>query len=450
MHHPCLHTRRDFLRTTLLGGALTWTVPTFLADTFSTLHAAAFDSATQIATGKDAPILVLLQLAGGNDGLNTLIPYANDFYYQARPTLAVKPGDVLKLDGQVGLHPSLVGFKALYDSGNLGVIQGVGYPNPNRSHFRSTEIWETASDSGRNVHYGWIGRYFDNACSGSDPTVGVSISSEMPQAFWSPLPKGVALRNPGSYRFDSGRRAGMSDDLTEAYYKELNLADGSNGDHSPGDMEGASIGKLSSGSMTAGASESPLRFIERTALDAQVSSDKILSITKAGQNRVVYPQSALANDLKLVARLIDGGLSSRVYFVSQGSYDTHRGQAGTHPRNLKDLGDALLAFCNDLKAQRNFDRVVVMTFSEFGRRVHENGSGGTDHGTASPQFIFGGRVKAGLAGAYPSLDPAGLDHGDLVHTVDFRSVYAGLLENWLKTDSQPVLQGRFQPLSMVV
>lgn len=447
-HPACIHTRRDFLRTTLLGGALTMTVPTFLADTFSSLHAAALDSPVQAVTGKDAPILVVLQLAGGNDGLNTLVPYANDFYFQARPRIGIPAASVLKLDGNVGLNPGLAGFKTLFDEGHLQIVQGVGYPNPNRSHFRSTEIWETSSDSGRNEKYGWLGRYFDNACAGADPTVGVAIGGETPQAFWTPTPRGITLKNPDTYRFNSGRPGMDGQDLTETTYKELNMSDHADGGAAGDSASGSSIGMIGSGAPGGKDVGSPLSFIERTALDAQVSSDKILAVSKAAQNQVAYPGSALANDLKLVSRLIAGGLTSRVYFVSQGGYDTHTNQVATQQRNLQDLGDALLAFCNDLKAQGNFDRVMVMTFSEFGRRVGENASGGTDHGTASPQFLFGGKVRGGLAGAYPSLDPAQLDHGDLVHTVDFRSVYAGLLEKWLQTPSEPVLQGKFAPFAV--
>ena len=175
-----LQTRREFLRRTVLGSALTWTVPAFLADTFSALQAQAADSATQIATGKDATILVVLQMAGGNDGINTVVPYANDFYLKARPRIGLKADDVLKLSDDIGLHPALKGFKDLYDGGELSVIQGVGYPNPNRSHFRSTEIWQTASDADQIEKYGWLGRYFDNACAGADPAVGVTIGSQLP------------------------------------------------------------------------------------------------------------------------------------------------------------------------------------------------------------------------------------------------------------------------------
>jgi uncharacterized protein (DUF1501 family) len=175
-----LHTRREFLRSTALGGALSWTLPTFLANTFSALQAGAADRATQITTGKDSPILVVLQMAGGNDGLNTVVPYQNDHYLRARPKIGLGEAKILKLNDELGLHPNLTGFKDLYDAGQLSVIQGVGYPNPNRSHFRSTEIWQTASDASEFAKYGWLGRYFDNACAGCDPTVGVSVAVPSP------------------------------------------------------------------------------------------------------------------------------------------------------------------------------------------------------------------------------------------------------------------------------
>jgi uncharacterized protein (DUF1501 family) len=180
MHPPLLTTRRDFLRTTLLGGALSWTVPSFVAQTFGALHAQADGALTQITTGKDGPILILIQLAGGNDGLNAVVPYTNDFYYRARPTLGIKPDQVLKLSDTLGFNPALAGFKSLFDAGRLSVVNGVGYPNPNRSHFRSTEIWQTASDEDRYLTDGWLGRYFDNACAGCDPTVGINIGDLLP------------------------------------------------------------------------------------------------------------------------------------------------------------------------------------------------------------------------------------------------------------------------------
>jgi uncharacterized protein (DUF1501 family) len=439
-----LQTRRQFLRTTVLGSALTWTVPAFLADTFAALHSEAAGTATQIVTGKDATILVVLQMAGGNDGINTVVPYSNDYYYNARPKLGLSPQQVLKLNSEIGFHNALTGFKNLYDGGHLAVIQGVGYPNPNRSHFRSTEIWQTASDANKVEKYGWLGRYFDNACAGCDPTVGVDIGGQTPQAFFAKTPTGINLTNPQSYRFMSpGRfRPGQVDLLEESYEKMNGMPDAT-----PDVNSGGSIGALASGMPQPGGSV--LHFIERTALDAQMSSEKIRDITARVKNQASYPATKLAGDLKLIAQLIAGGLPTRVYYASQGGYDTHINQAGTQDRLLKELGDAVNAFVNDLKAQGNLQRVLVMTFSEFGRRVAENASGGTDHGAAAPLFIVGDKVKGGLLGRYPSLAPQDLFEGDIKFTVDFRNVYADVLESWLRTSSAPILGRHFEPLQLV-
>ena len=436
-----LQTRREFLRRTVLTSALSWTVPTFLANTFSALQAEAANQATQVVTGRDSTILVILQMAGGNDGLNTVIPYSNDFYHKARTRIAISAKEVLKLDDKVGLHPGLTGLKELFDGGELSVIQGVGYPNPNRSHFRSTEIWQTASDSNRVEKYGWLGRYFDNACAGCDPAVAVSIGRQMPQALAAKAPKGISLENPANYRFiSSGRRGSGKEDLMEQAYRELNDDDAS-------DNSGSSIGGLAG--PTAKPGGSVLDFIERTALDAQLSSDEILSISSRTKNQADYPASQLGNSLKLVAKLIGGGLPTRIFYVSQGGYDTHTNQTGTHARLLKDLGDSVKSFRDDLKAQGNFNRVLLTTFSEFGRRVSDNASGGTDHGAAAPMFVIGEEVKAGLLGRYPSLAPKDLFQGDLNYTVDFRTVYASVLENWLKTDSSVILGKHFDPLAVI-
>jgi uncharacterized protein (DUF1501 family) len=442
-----LHTRREFLRRTVLGSALAWTVPAFLADTFSALQAQAAESATQTVTGKDATILVVLQMAGGNDGLNTVVPYANDFYRRARPKIGLQAGDILKLNDEVGLHGALTGFKELYDGGQLSVVQGVGYPNPNRSHFRSTEIWQTASDSERVEKYGWLGRYFDNACGGADPAVGVTIGSQLPEAFFAAKQKGICFNNPQNYRFIANGNA------AEESYRKLNELEssgpGMTPDEGAGEMlnSGGSIGQLPAGMpMTGGRA---IDFISRTALDAQHSSDEIRGVAARVQNQADYPASPLAGSLKLVARLIGGGLPTRVYYVSQGGYDTHTNQLPTQQRLLQDLGNSLKAFVADLRAQGNLQRVLVMTFSEFGRRVSENANGGTDHGAAAPMFLVGHQVKAGLLGKYPSLAPQDLFQGDVKYNVDFRSVYAGVLEHWLQTKSLPILGRQFPPLAVV-
>ena len=446
MNEISLQTRRQFLRTTVLGSALSWTVPAFLADTFTALHSQAADSATQIITGKDATILVVLQMAGGNDGLNTVVPYANDFYHRARPKLGLTAQKVLNLNGEIGLHGAMTGFKELFDSGNLAVVQGVGYPNPNRSHFRSTEIWQTASDAVKVEKYGWLGRYFDNCCAGADPTVGVTIGSQLPEAFFAKTLTGICFNNPQNYRFmANGRRSPDGTDLTEAAYEKMNEADMSGA--APDENAGGSIGALAAGMPMQGGKA--VDFIERTALDAQVSSDEVRKIADRVQNQATYPASQFGNSLKLVAKLIGGGLPTRVYYVSQGGYDTHTNQIPTQQRLLGELGDSVKAFVDDLKAQGNLPRVLVMTFSEFGRRVSENANGGTDHGAAAPMFIVGNKVKAGLLGTYPSLAPQDLFEGDVKYNVDFRNVYAGVLESWLKTKSAPILGRPFEPLQLV-
>lgn len=444
MNYP-LKTRREFLRNTLLGGALSWTVPSFLAHTFATLEAEAADRATQIVTGKDSAILVVLQMAGGNDGLNTLVPHANDHYFRARPKLAIKADAVLKLNDEVGLHPGLNGFRSLYDGGNLGVIQGVGYPNPNRSHFRSTEIWQTACEADRVEKYGWLGRYFDNCCPGADPTVGVAIGSQMPQAFAAKTPTGISLQNPQSYRLGSGNPESGTLNPLDRSLREMNQPEAGMA-HASDENSGDTIGAVNGKTRLTG---SVLDYLERTALDAQVSSDEIRRITRQVQNQATYPVSPLANGLKLIARLIGGGLPTRVYYVSQGGYDTHTNQTGTQARLLRDLGDSVKAFVDDLKAQGNFPRVLLMTFSEFGRRVGENANGGTDHGAAAPMFLVGQKIKAGLLGTYPSLASEDLFNGDLKYTTDFRRVYAAVLEEWLKTSGEPILGKKFDRLEIV-
>ncbi len=446
-YSPSFKTRREFLRQTVLGGAMTWTVPAFLAETFSVLQSHAAGSERQQVTGKDATILVVLQMAGGNDGLNTVVPFGNDNYHRSRPRLRLQPDGVLKINETLGLHPSLAGFKSLYDQGWLSVVQGAGYPNPNRSHFRSTEIWQTASDADRVEAYGWLGRYFDHACSGSDPTIGINIGHQIPLAFAAPRPMGVTLENPERYRFVDTDRPGPGErDTSEATFRKLNRTDYVMAADEDGPASGATVSAVAGSRPQTG---SALDFIERVALDAQVSSDAIRAVSRRVENLAPYPASALSNSLKLVARLIGGGMSTRVYYLSQGGYDTHTNQAATQTRLLQDLGDSVKAFMEDLKAQGNHERVLLMTFSEFGRRVAENANQGTDHGAAAPLFLAGAKVKAGLLGAYPSLAPADLFRGDLRFTVDFRSVYAGILERWLHVASAEVLGRAFVPMACV-
>lgn len=432
-----MKTRRDFLRSTVLGASATWTVPMFVDRTFADLDLGARDLATQAVTGKDDTILVVLQLAGGNDGLNTLAPYADDEYHRARPQIAKNEKQIIKLSDHVGLNRSMPFLGGLFKEGNLGVIQGVGYPNPNRSHFVSTSIWETADLSNRSST-GWIGRYFDNACMGADPTVGISLNKTQPEAFGATRNPGVCLSSPGLYRWLHG---GGEKAQAEEFFASLNSPDQEEEpvDGSSIDMLGGKVGGIEG--------ESNLAFLERVAMDARVSSAKVLELAAKHRTRVKYDGTPIARSLNMVSRLIAGGMPTRVYYVSHGGFDTHNRQVNSHDRLLGQLDSALKSFFSDLKEQGNSKRVVLMTFSEFGRRVAENASAGTDHGRASCQFILGEGVKGGLYGSHPSLTD--LDKGDLKHTVDFRGVYATLLEKWLKTPSKPVLGGDFKKLGFL-
>jgi len=435
MKEPSLQTRRAFLRSTLLGGAMTWTVPSFFHLTMRSLYAETLDVGTAPRTGKDDTILVVLQLAGGNDGLNTLVPWNNDFYYKARPRLALPGSSLLRVNDELAFHSALTGMQALFEEGKLAIIQGVGYPNPNRSHFRSMEIWQTASDADRSESLGWIGRYFDHQCAGEDVTVGVHVGSTPPQAFAARMPKGITVPAGGAMgrRGPARGREGLMQVRDDA---EMAL-------------DGGSIDMFGGGGQPAHGFAHPLDFLERTQLDAQVSSEQIGSILRGAPADTAYPGSRLGSDLQTVGRLIGGGMTTRIYYVSQGGYDTHANQAGAHDRLLRELGDALHAFAQDMERQGNFERVVIMTFSEFGRRVQENANGGTDHGAAAPVFITGGAVKGGLYEKMPSLNPADLWRGDVQHAVDFRSIYATLLERHLASPSQPVLGRPFDLLDFI-
>ena len=437
-----LHTRRKFLRTSMLGAAASWTLPVFLEKTFFALDALAADAMTQATSGRDDTILVVLQLAGGNDGLNSVVPFVDDAYHRVRPKLALPPDKILKLDSEIGLNPRLTGLKSLYDSGQLAIVQGVGYPNPNRSHFRSTEIWQTASDANRVKNEGWLGRYFDNCCSGTEPTVGVAISEQSPQAFSAKIPTGVTFSHPEQFRWKASIGAdGKPLSEEEAFYRQLIGGAEEKPSLAP---DGNSISSLPGKFHNDATTED---FLRRTALDAQLSSDKILAIARKYKSNVPYPQTPLGASLNLIGRMIAGGLATRVYYASQGGFDTHAGQIGSHDRLMAVVNQAIAAFVADLKQQGNFERVLLMTFSEFGRRVAENANNGTDHGTAAPMFLLGGRVKPGLFGKQPSLTD--LDNGDLKFNIDFRSVYASVLDNWLGAPSQLVLGRKFSTLPIV-
>ncbi len=427
------------MRSAVLGASATWTLPGFVDRTFAELGEEAGDRSVQFATGKDETILVVLQLAGGNDGLNTLVPFGDDEYYKARPKLAKREKDLIRIEEGLGLNAAMPFMGSMFKEGRLGVVQGVGYPNPNRSHFVSTSIWETADTANRS-NTGWLGRYFDNACEGADPTVGMSFNKTTPESFGAMRNPGVSLSSPELYRWIHGGGQKLQ---AEEFFAELNQPM-----EEDAPVDGGSINMAAGGKVGGLAGESNLDFLERVALDAQVSSKKILELAAKHKITVRYDGTPISRNLNLVSRMIAGGMATRVYYVSHGGFDTHNGQMNSHDRLLGQLDSALKSFFTDLKEQGNDERVMLMTFSEFGRRVSENSSVGTDHGKASCMFVAGGGVKGGLYGAYPSLTE--LSQGDLAHTIDFRSVYADVLSGWLNAPNvSKIVGGDYQPLGMI-
>ncbi len=386
--------RRDFLSRSALV-ALAPTVPMFLA---RSLRAA--------VPQRDGRVLVVVQLSGGNDGLNTVVPFKDEGYLKNRKALRLPEKQLLKINDQTALHPALGDAMKLLESKRLTIVQGVGYPNPNRSHDRSMAIWQTARfDAEDHNGNGWLGRALDADAS---PSLFIGTSA---------LP--IALR---------GRRSAAS---TLSRLEEFNLM---------GDA--AAVRTMVS---TPAAEDLPA-FIHRSFLDAYTTCDRLADVARVQSGGVSYPGSDLANRLQLIARLLKTGFAARVYYTSQGGYDTHAAQLFSHANLLRELGGALRAFLDDLAAAHLAERVAVLVFSEFGRQVRENASAGTDHGTAAPVLLAGAGVQSGLVGTPPNLL-------DLVGnapkmTMDFRRVYATILEDWLGVSSKDALGGAFERLPL--
>ncbi len=428
-----ISTRRVFLQKGMTLLAVSATIPTFLDQTVLALNDPQDTKRTQQPTGKDGKILVVVQLSGGNDGLNTVIPYADDVYFRSRPNIAHDPKTVLKLDDYIGLHPNLQPLREMADKNLVSVVQGVGYPNPNRSHFRSMDIWHTARPDIDVATSGWIGRYFDNACPGCDPHVGVAVGDQLPLAMRGDKTIPLSFDKAENYRYNGP-------DIQR--YQKLNSGTGS-----LAVAPTTNHGQDARGTKTITPS-SQLDFLTRTAMDAQISSNDILTMTRGHMPSVNYPPSEFGQGLRTVAAMIKGGLPTRVYYVTLGGFDTHAGERGRHDQLMTQFAAGVSSFWQDLKEQRNDQRVLMMTFSEFGRRVASNASGGTDHGAAAPMFLFGPACKQVVVGKHPSLND--LDQGDLKFTTDFRSVYATILQSWLDTPSKPILGQQFPLLNGVV
>ena len=403
--------RRDFLRNTGLV-ALGLNAPLFISRT-------ALAAPPGHKAGAKSTILVVVELNGGNDGLNTVIPFKDPLYAKYRPTLAQPVAQIKKLNDELGLHPQLSGLADLYKDGALCVVQGVGYPNPDQSHFRSMDIWQAGSTA-ENLTDGWIGRALRRMPAG--PSFHLKSANER-----APLAlDGAAVRVPS---------------ISSLQDFQLQLAATSGADKQA--QQAVIEGSAKPGTGRPGL----LDFVQRTASHTYASSRRLAEIGKNYQPKETYPQTALANKLKLAAQLIDAEIGARVFYVSLGGFDTHSSQAGQHANLMQQLSGAVTAFYKDLAARGHKDRLLVMTFSEFGRRAKENGSKGTDHGSAAPMFLLGGKVKSGVVGAHPSLEK--LPMGNLQHHTDFRSVYAAVLDGWLGVSSKEVLGNTFKPVGVL-
>jgi len=410
-------TRREFIQKGLTIVAMGSTAPSFLTRT-ALVMANPFDIA-QVTSRPGVPddnILVVVQMGGGNDGLNTLVPLNDDAYYRARPRLAIPRREVIQVSSEFGLHPKMGKFKEMLDRGVAAVIQGVGYPNPSRSHFKSMEIWHTADPEGRVMRVGWIGRYFDSKCPVCvEPTAGVNVGSSMPLAMRADGGQGVALENPDTFQWMPSLE-GVGAREERELFKLLNAP----APNEPGTID----------------------FLRHTAMNAVLSSERVREAVRQYKGGIDYPNNRFSYSMRLIAQMIAGRLPTKVYYAHMTGFDTHASQQGVHDTLLEQLSTGVDAFYRDLEVQGNADRVLVVAFSEFGRRVAENGSGGTDHGTAAPMFVFGKRVRPGIHGRQPSLTD--LTDGDLRHGVDFRSVYATVLDRWLGTDPSKILGSEFE------
>lgn len=396
-----LFKRKQFLQIGSLATA-TLMLPKFLK---------AFEQNHTVPPGNK--VMVVLQFSGGNDGLNTIIPIRNDIYYKERPSLGITRDKALQLTDEAGINPALPFFKELFDEGNLGIMNNVGYPNPDRSHFRSMDIWQSASDSSEYVSTGWLGRYLDAQCNGCDkPTQALEVDDVLSLALKGDNMKGLALTDPKK----------LFNTSNEKYFKQISAAH----EHE----------------------EAAVDYLYKTLSETLRSADYIYQQSRLHPTSQTYPATELGRSLKTISSLIMSDINTKVYYLSLGSFDTHVNQENQQGRLFGQLNYAINAFVKDLKKNHRFEDVTIMTFSEFGRRVAQNASGGTDHGTANNMFFIGGGLKQkGILNAMPNLND--LNEGDLKHTVDFKSVYATMLHNWLGADDEKILGGKYEIMSFV-
>jgi uncharacterized protein (DUF1501 family) len=395
--------RREFIKNSALASSL-FMVPSFVK---------AFEDVAKKSLGFKK--LVIVQLSGGNDGLNTVVPYNNDLYYNQRPSLAIDKNELLNINGDVGFHKNLAPLKNLFDQGYMSVINNVGYPNPDRSHFRSTDIWQTASDSNEYLQTGWLGRYID--IYGKKPFNGIEVDDSLSLIMKGQNINGIATKNP--QLLFSNTQTPFFKKVLKEQEKETHL------------------------------SEHNLGYLYKTMIEANSSAKHIFQNSKTYKTTVEYPKNPFAEQLKTTAKLINSDVQSQVYYVSMGGFDTHTGQAARQNKLLDMYSQSMELFVKDLEKSDTFKDTLILTFSEFGRRVKQNASGGTDHGTANNVFVIGKNLKKpGLYNKLPDL--ADLDkNGDLKYAVDFREVYATILNNWMEVDDKKILNKTFSKLDFI-
>ncbi len=408
-------TRRDFLKAGTAAAVAAAALPPWV-----TRAAAATQHAAVGSSYGDGTVLVVVQMSGGNDGLNTVVPYGMDGYRKNRPAIGIASDKVLPLTERVGLHPDMTRLWERYQAGQVAVIQGAGYPEPNLSHFRSTDIWLTAVPDGYSNN-GWLGAGL-KAAGAVDPLAAISVTDGLSAAFRGGGINVPAIANVQQYQFRTDPRY-PNDRAARLDY--VHWIYGQGGSSRPGEA-----------------------YVANEGATMLTTTQMVQEATAAYQTPVEYPQFALANSLKTVAQLMSANLGTRIYFVQFGGFDTHSNQPNTQARLLGGFSNSVDAFFRDLERAGRADQTLLMTFSEFGRRVQENGSQGTDHGTAAPMFVVGPRVTGGLYGAYPSLTQ--LDgNKNLNFQVDFRSVYGTVLEGWLGADQAATLGARYETLGFI-
>lgn len=400
-------TRRDFFKLSALASA-SMMIPNFIRP----LQA---KEITEKFLASGAKKLVIVQLSGGNDGLNTVIPYKNDIYYSSRNSIAIAEKDVLKITDELGFNPAMPKFKSLYESGYLSIINNVGYPNPDRSHFRSMDIWQSASASDKYVTSGWIGRYLDSECPDcKNPYNAIEVSDTLSLALKGEKYNGIAVENPEKFFMSA----------SEQYFTDI--ANANKDKHN----------------------DENVSYLYKTIVEATSSAEYVYKTSKIYKSKTEYPKGQFSSNLKTIAELIVSGIDTQVFYVSLGGFDTHINQNGKQENLLKELSEGLYSFTEDLKTNDKLGDVFVLTFSEFGRRVKQNASGGTDHGTANNIFVINGNLKKpGFYNSAPDL--TSLDNGDLKYEIDFRNIYAEILNKWLNVNDKKILGGSFNGLNLI-